>query len=127
MSQFEAAKEMLERSTTGEDEKTLEEMLKTFSFVDTMLNGHLLVKIDSFQYKGKIIIPDQAKRQPTKGIVVAVASDITDIKVGDRVLYSQFAGYLLKFGDTPICRCLGYAEVLGKLKVDAPILSVEGA
>jgi co-chaperonin GroES (HSP10) len=127
MSQFEGAKQMLEREGGAQSPESIAEILQNFSFIDEMLNGHLLVKIDNFQYKGKIIIPENAKRQPTKGIVVAVAADITNIKVGDRILYSQFAGYLLKFEDTPICRCLGYSEVLGKLKGDAPVLSVEGA
>jgi co-chaperonin GroES (HSP10) len=127
MSQLEGAKQMLEREGKEQSPESIAEILQNFSFIDEMLNGHLLVKIDNFQYKGKIIIPENAKRQPTKGIVVAVAADITNIKVGDRILYSQFAGYLLKFEDTPICRCLGYSEILGKLKADAPVLSVEGA
>jgi co-chaperonin GroES (HSP10) len=124
---FAGQKEMLERISNMSEEASLEEILKTFSFIEEPLNDHLFIKIDNFQYTGKIVIPEQNKRMPTKGLVVAVASSITNIKVGDRVLYSQFAGYLLKFGDVPVCRCLGYSELLGRLRPDAPILTVEGA
>ncbi len=92
-----------------------------------VLNGHLMIQIDEFKYSGRIVVPEIAKRKPTKGLVVGVADDITDIKVGDRVLYSQFAGYLLKFEDTPLVRCIGYAEVLSILWDDAPEVVSEGA
>ena len=127
MSQLAAAKVMLERISNMSEDPSLDELLKLFSFIKRPLNGHIFIHIDNFQYKGKIIIPDKNKRQPTKGIVIAVAKDITDIVPGDRVLYSQFAGYLLKFEDVPVCRCLGYTELLAQLEPDAPVLSVEGA
>src|SRR5271168_4339258 len=40
-----------------------------------VLNGHLMVQIDAFRYKGRIIIPETAKRKPTTGIVVGIADD----------------------------------------------------
>lgn len=92
-----------------------------------VLNSHLILQIDEFKYSGKLIIPDNAKRSPTKGIVVAKADDITDIQVGDKVLYSQYAGYLLKFEETPLCRVIGYSEVLSVLNDDAPEISTEGS
>lgn len=92
-----------------------------------MLNGHLAVEIDDFRYSGKIVIPENAKRKPTKGRVVAVADDITDIKLGDKVLFSQFAGYLLVFDGMPKMRAIGYAEVLAVLNEDAPEVLSEGA
>jgi len=92
-----------------------------------VMNDHLIVQIDDFRYGGRIVIPETAKRKPTKGVVVAVADNITDIVVGDKILYSQFAGYLLKFGDLPAFRCIGYAEVLAILNEDAPEIEAEGA
>lgn len=92
-----------------------------------VLNGHLMIKIDNFKYGGRILIPDKAQASPTKGNVVGLADDITDIKLGDKILYSQFAGYLLKFDDTPALRCIGYNEVLAILNDDAPELEKEGA
>jgi len=92
-----------------------------------ILNDHLIVQIDSFKYSGRIVVPEVAKRSPTKGVVIAVADNIKDIEVGDKILYSQFAGYLLKFEDTPLLRCLGYSEVLAVLKDDSPEVISEGS
>ena|SRR5260370_38098353 len=94
---------------------------------ERMLNDHLAVVIDDFHYSGKLIIPDNARRKPTKGRVVAVADNIKDIKVGDRILYSQFAGYLIVFEGLPVMRIMGYAEVLSILKKKAPELIAEGS
>jgi len=58
-----------------------------------VLNDHLIVQIDEFRYSGKIVIPDTAKHKPTKGIVIAIADNIKDIEIGDKILFSQFAGY----------------------------------
>lgn len=92
-----------------------------------VLNGHLMIEIDNFKYGGRILIPDKAQAKPTKGTVVGIAEDITDIQLGDKVLYSQFAGYLLKFDDTPALRCIGYNEVLAILNDDSPEIVSEGA
>jgi co-chaperonin GroES (HSP10) len=127
MTQIAAAKEMVERISNMSEDPSLEELLKLFSFIEKPLNEHVFIHIDNFQYKGKIIIPEKNKRSPTKGVIVAVGDNIKDLVPGDRVLYSQFAGYLLKFEDVPVCRCLGYSELLAKLRSDAPVLSVEGA
>lgn len=92
-----------------------------------VLNNHLIVQIDQFQYTGKLVVPDSIKRKPTTGHVVALADDITDIQVGDKILYSQFAGYLLKFSGIPLGRMINYSEVIGVLEEEAPDLESEGA
>ena len=92
-----------------------------------VLNNHLIVQISEFQYRGKLIVPDSAKRKPTTGIVVAKAEDIVDIELGEKVLFSQYAGYLLKFQDIPMCRVISYSEVIAPLNADAPELESEGA
>ena len=56
--------------------------------------------------KGGIIIPDTAKEKPMEGIVVAVGSGKTgeegekkiplEVKEGDRVLFSKYAGTEIK-------------------------------
>lgn len=91
-----------------------------------VLNQHLIVQIDEFKYGGRLVIPEVAKRQPTKGKVVAVAEDITDIHVGDLVLYSQFAGYRLSFEGLPPMRVMGYNEILSILDDNAPDIVTEG-
>jgi chaperonin GroES len=58
--------------------------------------------------KGGIIIPDTAKEKPQKGEVVAVGLGRLDekgnripleVKVGDKVLFSKYAGTEVKIGD----------------------------
>lgn len=58
--------------------------------------------------KGGIIIPDTAKEKPQKGEVVAVGPGRLDekgnripleVKVGDKVLFSKYAGTEVKVGD----------------------------
>ena len=55
--------------------------------------------------KGGIIIPDSAKEKPMEGEVIAVGSgkvldngqkSVTDVKAGDRVLFSKYAGTEVK-------------------------------
>ncbi|MBE0466743.1 MAG: co-chaperone GroES [Candidatus Desulforudis sp.] len=58
--------------------------------------------------KGGIVLPDTAKEKPQKGEVVAVGSGrlldngqrvAIDLKVGDKVLYSKYAGNDVKIDD----------------------------
>lgn len=50
-----------------------------------------------------IIIPENAKEKPQKGIVVAVGSGKENnpmtVKIGDKVLYGKYAGTELKYED----------------------------
>lgn len=92
-----------------------------------VLNDHLVVAIDKFHYSGRLIVPDSAKRMPTKGRVVAIADNIKDVQIGDRVLYSQFAGYALVFEGLPVMRVIGYNELLAVLKPQTPDLIGESA
>ena len=58
--------------------------------------------------KGGIIIPDTAKEKPQKGEVLAVGPGRVDengkripmeVKVGDKILFSKYAGSEVKVGD----------------------------
>jgi len=58
--------------------------------------------------KGGIIIPDTAKEKPQKGEVMAVGPGRVDekgervpmeVKVGDKILFSKYAGTEVKVGD----------------------------
>ncbi len=58
--------------------------------------------------KGGIIIPDTAKEKPQRGEVIAVGPGRLDeqgkrmpmeVKVGDKVLFSKYAGTEVKIGD----------------------------
>jgi co-chaperonin GroES (HSP10) len=103
------------------------EIIERYRFAKRMLNDHILVHIDNFQYKGRIIIPEKAKHKPTKGLIVAKADNIVDLNVGDRVVISQFAGYLIKFENTPAARVISYSEILFVVDQDAPEIESEGA
>src|SRR6516164_1706270 len=89
------AAELVSRIQNLGHEPTIEELVKAFDFIEEVLNSHVLVKIDAFRYGGAIVIPDEHKRQPTKGIVVAISKDLEEtmnLHIGDRILYNQFAG-----------------------------------
>lgn len=73
------------------------------------LGDRILVKVSEAEEKtaGGIILPDSAKEKPQVGEVTEVGSgkrndDGTfqpiDVKVGDKVLYSKYAGTDLKVG-----------------------------
>jgi len=92
-----------------------------------VLTDHLIVRIADPPKEGTIIMPQKNKdNRPTKGIVIAIDPEIKDIQLGDVVLYSQFAGYLLRFARLPLCRCMGYSEILAILNEDAPEIESEG-
>lgn len=91
-----------------------------------VLNNHIIIKIDKFKYVGRIKVPQGSQGKPTTGTVVAIADGNEDIAVGDKILYSQFAGYLLKFAGLPLLRCIGRDEVLSTLNEDSPDIETEG-
>jgi len=37
-----------------------------------------------------ILLPDSAKEQPQSGKVLAVGKDVSEVKVGDQVLYTKY-------------------------------------
>ncbi len=39
-----------------------------------------------------IIIPDNAKEKPSQGKVVAVSSEVEEVKVGDVVVFGKYSG-----------------------------------
>ena len=70
------------------------------------LNNRVLVKRSKAQTtKGGIILPDTAQEKPKEGEVIAVGPGLRDeegqvqpvaVKVGDRVLFSSYAGTEIK-------------------------------
>ena len=73
------------------------------------LQDRVLVKRVDTEEKtaGGILLPDSAKEKPQIGEVVAVGEGkrnddgsraAVDVKVGDKVLYSKYAGTDIKFG-----------------------------
>jgi chaperonin GroES len=71
------------------------------------LHDRLLVKrlAEEEKTKGGIIIPDSAKEKPMEGEVIAVGTgkkledgkvSVLDVKVGDKILFSKYAGTDIK-------------------------------
>lgn len=58
------------------------------------LGERVLVKAVTEEKKtaSGIIIPDNAKEKPNKAEVVAVSDEITNIKIGDTVVFGKYAG-----------------------------------
>jgi len=42
--------------------------------------------------QSSIVIPDSAKRRPPTGVILSVGKDVTEFKVGDRVMYTNYTG-----------------------------------
>lgn len=76
--------------------------------------GRIIVEEDSFNYGGRIVIPDNAKRRPTTGKIVAVGEEILnpDLTVGTKVVYGMYSGTVISFKGQPAFRVLGQDEVL---------------
>ena len=52
--------------------------------------------IEKTELASGIIIPDSAKEKPLTGIVRAVGSNVTEVKVGDTVLFGKYSGTEIK-------------------------------
>lgn len=75
--------------------------------------------------KGGILLPDSAQEKPKEGIVIAVGPGKRDengklepmnIKTGDRVLFSSYAGTEVKTeNDNEECLILSEDDILGVL------------
>ncbi len=72
--------------------------------------------------KGGIVLPDTAKEKPQEGEVIAVGpgrlSDdgkriATDVKVGDRIIYSKYGGTEIKIDDEELI-ILRESDILAK-------------
>ena len=47
--------------------------------------------------KSGIILPDSAKEKPQAAVVVSVGPDVDQVKEGDKVLYTEYAGTEVKY------------------------------
>ncbi len=59
------------------------------------LKERVVVKYSSEELEktpGGIYVPDVAKEKPQKGEVIAVGSEVKEVKVGDTVLFDKYAG-----------------------------------
>lgn len=64
---------------------------------------------------GLIIAPEESERRPSSGEVVSVGSKVDSVKLGDRVLYSNYTGTAVNFKQKGILRIMHQDEILGFL------------
>lgn len=62
-----------------------------------------------------VIIPQNAQRKATSGIVVSCGAAVKALKVGERVLYSVFAGTEIEFKNRTILRIMHEHEIMCRL------------
>lgn len=64
---------------------------------------------------GLLIAPESSQRRPTTGRVMSVGDECKKLKVGDHVLYGNYAGTLIEFKNKTAVRILGEDEVISKI------------
>ncbi len=62
-----------------------------------------------------LIAPDIAQRRPSSGKITSIGWDVKHVAVGDRVLYSQFAGTGINFKQKDAVRIMHEHEVMCKI------------
>jgi chaperonin GroES len=67
--------------------------------------------------KGGIIIPQDDKESLKYGVVIDISKDIKEplIKIGDKVLYSEYAGKQVKIDDNEFL-LIEYKDIIGKFE-----------
>ncbi len=77
------------------------------------LGDRIVVKVlsEEMKTKGGIVLPDTAKEKPTEGEVLAVGTgkildngtkQPVEVKVGDRIIFSKYAGTEVKVDDEEV-------------------------
>jgi co-chaperonin GroES (HSP10) len=113
----------------------------------------IVVQEDDFSYRGSIIIPDNTKRRPTTGRVVAIGEKVgttvyyteseevvingetitqeveksrfePTFKLNDHIVYGLYSGTVINFKEQPVLRILSEEEVLGWVMTDAELEGV---
>lgn len=60
----------------------------------TPMGQRIIVKVDDTEETSPsgLVIPDSAKKQPTEGTVVGIGADITELSIGDTVIFPAHTG-----------------------------------
>ena len=64
---------------------------------------------------GLLAIPEVSQRRPTTGVIVSVGEKVTELRVGQAVLYSSYAGHTIdldRAGRKVVLRVLHEPEIL---------------
>lgn len=60
-----------------------------------------------------IILTDFSKKRPTSGTIIKIGSKVKDFKVGDRIIYGEFAGQklIIEYGGKDTEIFVMYADI----------------
>lgn len=78
---------------------------------------------------GLLITPETSQRRPTSGMIVSAGPNCESLKVGDSVLYSNFAGYVVdlnRAGQPVTLRILHETEVLSGMSGHLTLTNLHG-
>ena len=64
---------------------------------------------------GILIAPEMSMRRPTSGVVKSCGPEVKVIRVGDRALYSMFAGTAINFKQRGTIRIMHEHEIMSRL------------
>lgn len=67
------------------------------------------------QSTGGIFIPDTAQEKPYQGLVLAIGPEVSQVKIGNRVLFSKYGGSDVKLGDQAV-KILSEKDILAILE-----------
>ncbi|HIP92393.1 MAG TPA: co-chaperone GroES [Thermotoga sp.] len=84
----------------------------------TPLGERLLIKPIKEEKKteGGIVLPDSAKEKPMKAEVIAIGKvEDLDLKVGDKVIFSKYAGTEIKIDDEDYI-IIDASDILAKIE-----------
>jgi len=76
---------------------------------------------------GGVAVPETAQRRPSTGQVVSVGDKVKYFRVGDNVLYSNFAGHAMdleRSGHKVVVRILHESEILAQVQGHLELRSV---
>lgn len=89
-----------------------------------LLSNKVLIKQNQHEGAGPIVIPDAAKEKPNTGVVIAVGPGgytkhgvkiQMNVKVGDEVLFNEFAAQEIEVGDDKYL-LIGEDQIIGIVK-----------
>jgi len=105
--------------TAPKPKKTLNELIAECPLRPTP--GRYVFLGDAFEYKGRMAIPDTAKRRGTTGIILKanpIEGEPALFQVGQRVLIGRYSGTLLEFENRPSWHIIQDAEILAWIDGD---------
>lgn len=78
---------------------------------------------------GLLIVAEESQRRPTSGVIVSAGPKVVDLRLGQSVLYSNFAGYVIdlnRAGRPVTLRILHESEILCRLEGHLTLTNLKG-